>query len=436
MRSVLLPLFLLSVAALALWLPQRLRAVFALMLPALALALGWQAEEPGWRLFYTSAWLLFALKGSVLLLRPASQIAAMSRLGLTLYLTLWPGMDPAPLARRDSEVSLQGRWFIQGWITMLVGIVGLATMPLLGLKSSWLGILGLAITVHLGYSDVLSALVRWLGFPVRRLFDNPLAANRLQDFWSRRWNRPFVEMNKVLFLPLLNRVMSPSAAVTGAFLISGILHELAISLPVNAGWGGPLSYFVIQAVGMRLQKRDSRLFTWLWLLAPAPLLFHAPFRQGLITPMLDLIASIPMLADPEVCVSTLLWLAGCGHFLVLAASFQVPHRLGWHKELQLLRPLNRKLLWVYGGFIVGMITSFGALILKLRPLMLAGETGALYLLGLIAVFWSARLVVDAIVFEHDDWPQGPEFIVGHTMLTSLFIFITGICWWVVLSHVW
>ena len=360
----------------------------------------------------------------------------MSRLGLTLYLTLWPGMDPNPLSRRDAEVSLQGRWFVQGWITMLVGVVGLLSMPLLGLKSSWLGILGLATAVHLGYSDVLSALVRWLGFPVKRLFDNPLSATRLQDFWSRRWNRPFVEMNKVLFLPLLNRWMSPTAAVTGAFLISGVLHELAISLPANADWGGPLTYFAIQAVGMRIQKSDSRLFTWLWLLAPAPLLFHAPFRQKLITPMLEQIASIPMLADPATCLSSLLWLAGCGHFLVLAASFQVPHRLGWHKELQLLRPLNRKLLWVYGGFIVGMITSFGALIIKLRPLMLAGETGATYLLGLIAVFWSARLVVDAIVFEHDDWPQGPEFIVGHTMLTSLFIFIIGVCWWVVLSHVW
>ena len=431
---VLLPVFLVAIAAFALWLPQRLRPLVALLLPLLCLALAWQAEAAGWRLFYASAWLLYALKGSILLLRPAPEVAAMSRLGLALYLTVWPGMDPEPLGRRNVEVSLQGRWFVQGWITMLVGVVGLFAMPLFKLDNPWLGILGLATTVHLGYSDVLSALVRWLGFPVHRLFDNPLAANRLRDFWSHRWNRPFVEMNKVLFLPLLQKKLSRKTAVTGAFIISGILHELAISLPVKAGWGGPLLYFVIQAVGMRLQKRDSRLFTWLWLLVPAPILFHDPFREGLITPLLEQIAKAPMLSDPSACVSTLLWLAGCGHFLVLAASFQVPHRLGWHKELQLLRPLNRKLLWVYGGFIVGMITSFGALILKLHPLMLAGETGALYLLGLIAVFWTARLVVDAIVFEHDDWPQGPEFIVGHTMLTSLFVFITGICWWVVLSH--
>lgn len=431
---VLLPLFVLLVASLALTLPQRLRPLAALLLPLLTLSMAWTTEGAGWRLFYTSVWLLYALKGSILLRRPASYVASMSRLGLLLYLTVWPGMDPDPLERRGAEISLEGRWFVQGWVTMLLGVVGLAAMPLLHLDSPWLGIIGVATTVHLGYSDVLSALIRWLGFPVRRLFDNPLSSLTLREFWSVRWNRPFVEMNKVLFLPLLSPWMGRKAAVTGAFVVSGVLHELAISLPVKAGWGGPLFYFAFQALGMRLQKSDSRLFTWLWLLVPVPLLFHAPFRQDLIAPLLQQIAQLPMLASPEACLATLLWLAGCGHFLVLAASFQVPHRLGWHSELQLLRPLNRKLLWVYGGFIVGMITSFGALLLKLRPLMLAGETGSVYLLGLIALFWTARIVVDAIVFEHDDWPQGPEFVVGHTMLTSLFVFITATCWWALLAN--
>jgi len=48
---------------------------------------------------------------------------------------------------------------------------------------------------------------------------------------------------------------------------------------------------------------------------------------------------------------TLLLLAGLGHFLVLAASFQVPSRLGWAAELSRLRPLNRKLMWVYGSLV-------------------------------------------------------------------------------------
>jgi hypothetical protein len=32
------------------------------------------------------------------------------------------------------------------------------------------------------------------------LFDRPLAARTLNDFWTRRWNLPFVEMNRRLFM--------------------------------------------------------------------------------------------------------------------------------------------------------------------------------------------------------------------------------------------
>ena len=47
-----------------------------------------------------------------------------------------------------------------------------------------------------------------------------------------------------------------------------------------------------------------------------------------------------------------LWLAGAGHFVILIASSQVPHRLQWKKNLASLMPFNRKLLWVQSGFTV------------------------------------------------------------------------------------
>lgn len=423
------PLGWLTVLALALFTPAFLRRPLAGLLPALTLGAALLAQAPLERLLLGALWTLYALKGSILLGWPSSRIRAMSPLGLGLYLSFWPGMDPRPMERRNPEVSLPARWFIQGWITMVVGAVLLLSLPL-WLKSPWLALVAILTSVHLGYSDVLSALVRWAGFPVHRLFTNPLASRGLRDFWSLRWNRPFVEMNRVLFLPILQKWMVGRKALLGAFVISGVLHELAISLPAGRGWGGPLLYFLLQALGMHLESKGKRgrLWTWSWILLPLPLLFHSAFHQALILPLLDWLAGLSWLSSPEQCLSTLLWLAGWGHFLVLGASFQVPHRLGWHEELSRLRPLNRKLLWVYGGFIVGMITSFGFLLLRLHPLILAGETGALHVVGLVAVFWTARLVVDGLVFEHSDWPQGADMVVGHTLLTSLFIFLATTCW--------
>lgn len=114
-----------------------------------------------------------------------------------------------------------------------------------------------------------------------------------------------------------------------------------------------------------------------------------------------------------------LWLAGAGHFVVLVASFQVPYRLAWKQDLQQLMPFNRKMLWV-GGFTVLTIIAFGALTLALHKELLQGDRAALGLAGFIGIYWTARILVDAIYFSHSDWPKGTAFVVGHALLTLLF----------------
>jgi alginate O-acetyltransferase complex protein AlgI len=115
-----------------------------------------------------------------------------------------------------------------------------------------------------------------------------------------------------------------------------------------------------------------------------------------------------------------LWLVGLAHFVILFASFQLPYRLGWKRDLQQLMPFNRKLLWVQSGFTVLTIVGFGTLTLLLHQELLRGDRAALALAGFIAIYWSSRILVDAFYFSHSDWPKGPMFVVGHTLLTLLF----------------
>lgn len=135
-------------------------------------------------------------------------------------------------------------------------------------------------------------------------------------------------------------------------------------------------------------------------------------------------------------LSTLLWLAGCGHFLVLCASFQVPARLNWRTDLAKLTPFNRKLMWTYGSFIAALIAGFGILTLALHAEMLRGDRAAVGLAWLIGLFWLKRIVVDYFVFTHDDWPQGRAFIVGHVLLTTLFVFLAGTYLTLAVRHSW
>jgi hypothetical protein len=131
-----------------------------------------------------------------------------------------------------------------------------------------------------------------------------------------------------------------------------------------------------------------------------------------------------------------LWLAGLGHFVILAASFQVPSRLRWKQDLAQLMPFNRKLLWVQSGFTVLTIVAFGTLTLALHAELLRGDRAALGLACFIASYWTARILVDVFYFSHEDWPKGREFVIGHVLLTSLFTALAASYWALFVWQVW
>ncbi len=139
--------------------------------------------------------------------------------------------------------------------------------------------------------------------------------------------------------------------------------------------------------------------------------------------------------SPERLFGLGLWLAAVGHFCVLGASFQVPSRLGWKRDLAKLMPFNRKLMWTYGAFTVLTILAFGTLTWVLHGELLRGDRAALGLAAFIGVYWTARVVVDFCCFRHADWPQGLRFLAGHVLLTSLFIALAATYLGLVIWHI-
>jgi hypothetical protein len=89
----------------------------------------------------------------------------------------------------------------------------------------------------------------------------------------------------------------PTIATIGVFSFSGMLHELAISVPAGGGFGLPTMYFALQAsavllenssIGKRMLNHSwrGRLFSAVVVAAPAPLLFHPRFVANVIAPFL------------------------------------------------------------------------------------------------------------------------------------------------------
>ena len=149
--------------------------------------------------------------------------------------------------------------------------------------------------------NLLAGLWRRIGGDCHALFRAPLRSTSLTEFWGRRWNLAFSEMTALTVYRPLRRLTGNRLASIVAFLFSGVLHELAISLPVRQGYGLPTLYFVLHAIAMQIENvladcgkpiNSSRLagrcWTAVWLVLPLPLLFHVPFLRGCLWPLLGL----------------------------------------------------------------------------------------------------------------------------------------------------
>src|SRR5205085_735711 len=100
------------------------------------------------------------------------------------------------------------------------------------------------------------------------------------------------------FRPLVARV-GPTRAMLLTFLASGLVHDAVISLPARGGYGLPTLYFLIQGVGLVIEKSRpgrlhlrgaaGRLFTIAVTALPVGLLFHRPFIEHVILPFLHAI---------------------------------------------------------------------------------------------------------------------------------------------------
>jgi len=304
----------------------------------------------------------------------------------------------------------------------------------------YVGLASILFTIHFGFSSILFVGHRFLGWKVEKLFDNPFLSESLNEFWSRRWNLAFVDMDKRLFLPLFSKKLPKHIVFFSIFIISGILHELAISYPVNKGWGGPMLYFVLQGfftlvegkINFLNNRLVKRIWVWVTLLLPAPFLFHMPFLNQIIAPYFsfghELLSSIKITDFLQWTIT----LAGLGHFLILVASFQVPKRLNWKEEFSSLGRFNRKIFWTYGGYIVFCIISFGIVNLLNVEGLIEVNKSSLFIALFISLFWTVRVIVDFSYFKHTDWPPGDEFIIGHTCLTALFSFLAITHWVLVL----
>jgi alginate O-acetyltransferase complex protein AlgI len=223
------------------------------------------------------------------------------------YLLAWPGMN-APRFLSPNLAPAPAQWTllkdaILAAVRTLIGaflvfvIARRAADPIL---AGWIGMIGIILILHFGLFALLSAGWRALRVDAPPIMDAPLRSTSVAQFWGRRWNGAFND----LALDLVFRPMAGRVGVLGAtflaFGVSGLIHELVISLPAGAGYGLPTAYFVFQALAITVQRQSAALrgtvsgwlFTLLVVAGPAYWLFHPPFVRAVVVPFLQAIGAL------------------------------------------------------------------------------------------------------------------------------------------------
>jgi alginate O-acetyltransferase complex protein AlgI len=223
------------------------------------------------------------------------------------YLFLWPGMNatqfldatitvPCPAAREWASATAKT---FSGAALIWFG-VRYMPQPLL---AAWTGMLGLILMLHFGAFQLLSLMWRTAGISAQPIMQHPLQSQSLSEFWGSRWNLGFRQLSHDWVFAPLRKHFGIAIATLGAFAASGLIHDLVISVPARAGYGLPTAYFLVQGLGVLIERSNfgarigfSRGTTgWLWMAvftaAPAYFLFHPRFALRVMLPFLRAIGA-------------------------------------------------------------------------------------------------------------------------------------------------
>jgi hypothetical protein len=266
------------------------------------------AEWPRWAFMWTLATAIYAAcKALTWTKASASKAPGWKH---AAYLLAWPGMDAAAFldAKPCTPCCPRVEWIraashlILG--TVLVFVVARRLPARHPYAVGWIGMIGIVLMLHFGAFHLVSCLWRRFELEARPLMNRPLHSTSLGEFWSRRWNTAFRDLTfRLLFRPLTAR-FGPRAGVLAGFAFSGLVHDLVISLPAGAGYGGPTLFFTIQGVAVVIERSElgrrigfgrgmmGRSFAMVSLVAPLPMLFHRPFVVGIITPFMQAIGAL------------------------------------------------------------------------------------------------------------------------------------------------
>lgn len=276
-------------------------------LPAFVMA--WQAWMPAWVFMWALSFAIFAGLKWMTWWKARPRFAHSAGRSIA-YLVAWPGMDAeAFLDPSKHPAKPNAREWLWATVKTTLGVVLMWVVAgripdQLFLLQGWTGLFGLIFLLHFGSFHLIALFWQAMGIDAQPIMSKPILSKTLSEFWGKRWNLGFRQLaHDLVFGPLYKRIGVAAAGLL-VFVASGLIHDLVISLPARGGYGLPTGYFILQGLGVTLERSrlgrrmglQKGLVAWIFLVlvtgAPAFWLFHPPFVLRVILPFMHVVHAL------------------------------------------------------------------------------------------------------------------------------------------------
>lgn len=93
----------------------------------------------------------------------------------------------------------------------------------------------------------------------------------------------------------------------------------------------------------------------------------------------------------------------------------------WYNDIKKLKPLNQEIAKTYGRYIQGLNFSFGLISIIFTEELKNGTGLAVALTGLIAAYWTGKVITQFSYYPMYEIPKKPIFKIGEYLMNGLFI---------------
>ena len=132
----------------------------------------------------------------------------------------------------------------------------------------------------------------------------------------------------------------------------------------------------------------------------------------------------------------LIYIGAAGQIFTAMVYPYVRHKVfDWYNDIKKLKPLNQEIAKTYGRYIQGLNFSFGLISFLLADELKNGSPLAVAITGLIAAYWTGKVVTQFAYYPMYEIPNKLIFKIGEVLMNTLFITFSVVFIWLFVSNI-